>query len=86
MKDTCLYWAEASGGVVKRKKERAATGREWYEDRSAEKQLSAPPTTEIINDEAVTPESSNKREHLFWLQLLSELGNLHLCLRLDTGL
>ena len=54
-------------------------------EKAAEKQLSAPATTEIMNDEAVTPESSNKHKHFFWLQLLSELGNL-LCLHLETGL
>lgn len=55
-------------------------------EESEEKQLYAPATAEIINDEAVTPENSNKRKHFFWLLLLSELGNLHLCLRLETGL
>lgn len=43
-------------------------------ERAVEKQLSAPATTEIINDEAVSPESSNEDKHFFWFQLLSELG------------
>jgi len=82
MKDTYLYWSEVSGSIVKRSEEQVATSRE----RAVEKQLSAPAATEVINDEAVTPESSNKHKHLFWLQLISELGNLLLCLRLETGL
>lgn len=34
-------------------------------EESAEKQLSAPATAEIINDEALTPENSSKRKHFF---------------------
>lgn len=59
-----MHWPEASG-VVKRRKEQAATGKEWYRERAPEKPLSPSVTTEIMNIKAVIPQSSNKHKHCF---------------------